>query len=175
MLKICDLGSASDASDNEITPYLVSRFYRAPEIILGMPYDFAIDIWSVGCTLYELYTGKILFTGRTNNQMLRSIMDCRGKFTTKMLKRAQFAHIHFDEMANFRSVEQDKLTGKVRYYLHSDIRSRHEIKRYGRSASQYITFSIFAAPSGSSREPQSHISNFLPSLRDLMIKLHQTC
>jgi serine/threonine-protein kinase PRP4 len=113
MLKICDLGSASDASDNEITPYLVSRFYRAPEIILGMPYDFAIDVWSVGCTLYELYTGKILFTGRTNNQMLRSIMDCRGKFTTKMLKRAQFAHIHFDEMANFRSVEQDKLTGKV--------------------------------------------------------------
>ncbi|TVY43552.1 Serine/threonine-protein kinase [Lachnellula subtilissima] len=112
MLKICDLGSASDASDNEITPYLVSRFYRAPEIILGMPYDFALDVWSVGCTLYELYTGKILFTGRTNNQMLRSIMDCRGKFTTKMLKRAQFAHLHFDEMANFRSVEQDKLTGK---------------------------------------------------------------
>ena len=119
MLKICDLGSASDASENEITPYLVSRFYRAPEIILGMPYDFAIDVWSVGCTLYELYTGKILFTGRTNNQMLRSIMDCRGKFTTKMLKRAQFAHIHFDELANFRSVEQDKLTGKARVYFHS--------------------------------------------------------
>ena len=117
MLKICDLGSASDASDNEITPYLVSRFYRAPEIILGMPYDFAIDVWSVGCTLYELYTGKILFTGRTNNQMLRSIMDCRGKFTTKMLKRSQFAHVHFDEMANFRSVERDKLTGKVIFIL----------------------------------------------------------
>lgn len=32
VLKVCDLGSASDASDNEITPYLVSRFYRAPEI-----------------------------------------------------------------------------------------------------------------------------------------------
>ncbi|RDW94393.1 putative serine kinase ppk5 [Coleophoma crateriformis] len=112
MLKICDLGSASDSSDNEITPYLVSRFYRAPEIILGMQYDFAIDIWSVGCTLYELYTGKILFTGRSNNQMLRSIMDCRGKFPTKMLKRSQFAYIHFDEQANFRSVEQDKITGK---------------------------------------------------------------
>ncbi|RKF62492.1 Dual specificity tyrosine-phosphorylation-regulated kinase 3 [Erysiphe neolycopersici] len=112
LLKICDLGSASDASDNEIAPYLVSRFYRAPEIIIGMPYDFAIDMWSVGCTLYELYTGKILFTGRTNNQMLRSIMDCRGKLTSKMLKRARFAHVHFDEMGNFRSVEQDKTTGK---------------------------------------------------------------
>ncbi|KAB8291317.1 hypothetical protein EYC80_010001 [Monilinia laxa] len=112
MLKICDLGSASDATDNEITPYLVSRFYRAPEIILGMKYDFAIDIWSIGCTLYELYTGKILFTGRSNNQMLRSIMDCRGKFSVKMLKKADFAGIHFDDMLNFRSVEPDKLTGK---------------------------------------------------------------
>ncbi|KAI9644812.1 U4/U6 small nuclear ribonucleoprotein prp4 [Ciborinia camelliae] len=112
MLKICDLGSASDATDNEITPYLVSRFYRAPEIILGMKYDFAIDIWSIGCTLYELYTGKILFTGRSNNQMLRSIMDCRGKFSVKMLKKADFAGVHFDDMLNFRSVEPDKLTGK---------------------------------------------------------------
>lgn len=112
MLKICDLGSASDATDNEITPYLVSRFYRAPEIILGMKYDFAIDVWSIGCTLYELYTGKILFTGRSNNQMLRSIMDCRGKFSVKMLKKADFAGVHFDDMLNFRSVEPDKLTGK---------------------------------------------------------------
>ncbi|KAI9844749.1 MAG: U4/U6 small nuclear ribonucleoprotein prp4 [Sclerophora amabilis] len=112
MLKICDLGSASDASDNEITPYLVSRFYRAPEIILGMPYDFAIDTWSVGCTLYELFTGKILFTGRTNNQMLRSIMECRGKFSHKSLRRAQFAAMHFDDLLNFRSVEKDRLTNK---------------------------------------------------------------
>lgn len=128
LLKICDLGSASDASDNEITPYLVSRFYRAPEIskyrsfvvlwpllrftVLGMPYDFAIDTWSIGCTLFELYTGKILFTGRTNNQMLRSIMECRGKFSHKILRKAQFAGLHFDDLLNFRSVEKDKLTGK---------------------------------------------------------------
>ncbi|RPB02009.1 kinase-like protein [Choiromyces venosus 120613-1] len=112
MLKICDLGSASDASENEITPYLVSRFYRAPEIILGIPYDFAIDMWSIGCTLYELYTGKILFTGRTNNQMLRSIMECRGKFPQKVLRKGKFTGLHFDDMLNFRSVEQDKITGK---------------------------------------------------------------
>ena len=112
MLKICDLGSASDASENEITPYLVSRFYRAPEIILGMPYDFAIDTWSVGCTLFELYTGKILFTGRTNNQMLRAVMECRGKFSHKALRKAEFAHLHFDDLLNFRSVERDRVTGR---------------------------------------------------------------
>ena len=111
-LKICDLGSASDASDNEITPYLVSRFYRAPEIILGLDYGFAIDMWSVGCTLFELYTGKILFAGRNNNQMLRSIMECRGKFSHKLLRKAQFAGLHFDDLLNFRSQERDKITGK---------------------------------------------------------------
>ncbi|KAL8767510.1 MAG: hypothetical protein Q9209_006017 [Squamulea sp. 1 TL-2023] len=112
VLKICDLGSASDASENEITPYLVSRFYRAPEIILGIPYDFGIDVWSTGCTLFELYTGKILFTGRSNNQMLRAIMECRGKFSHKVLRKAEFGRQHFDDLLNFRSIEKDKLTGK---------------------------------------------------------------
>ena len=111
-LKICDLGSASDASDNEITQYLVSRFYRAPEIILGLPYDFAIDMWSIGCTLFELYTGKILFTGRSNNQMLRVIMECRGKFSQKVLRKAHFTGFHFDDLLNFRSIENDRLNGR---------------------------------------------------------------
>ena len=82
-------------------------------LVLGMPYDFAIDVWSIGCTLYELYTGKILFTGRTNNQMLRSIMECRGKFSHKFLRKGQFTNLHFDDMLNFRSVEKDKITGRV--------------------------------------------------------------
>lgn len=118
VLKICDLGTAIDRSDaatshNEITPYLVSRFYRAPEIILGMPYDYAIDMWSIGCTLYELYTGKILFAGDSNNQMLKAIMEIRGKFSTKLYKRGEMSHLHFDELGNFISAERDKVLGKV--------------------------------------------------------------
>lgn len=118
ILKICDLGTAIDRSDaatahNEITPYLVSRFYRAPEIILGMPYDYAIDMWSIGCTLYELYTGKILFTGDSNNQMLRAIMEIRGKMSAKMYRRGSLWMMHFDENGNFVSQERDKILGKV--------------------------------------------------------------
>lgn len=110
-LKICDLGSATDGADNPITPYLVSRFYRAPEIILGLPYDCAIDVWAIGCTLYELFTGRILFAGRSNNQMLRAIMECQGKFSHKLLRRAAFTDRHFDDTLVFRSVEKDKMTG----------------------------------------------------------------
>ncbi|GAB1211788.1 hypothetical protein ATERTT37_000912 [Aspergillus terreus] len=113
VLKVCDLGSASPATENEITPYLVSRFYRAPEIILGIPYDHAIDVWSIGCTLFELYTGKILFTGRNNNQMLRSIMECRGKYPPKLLRKGSLTHLYFDDMLNFHSTEEDKITGRL--------------------------------------------------------------
>uniref|UniRef100_A0A671RP20 Serine/threonine-protein kinase PRP4 homolog n=1 Tax=Sinocyclocheilus anshuiensis TaxID=1608454 RepID=A0A671RP20_9TELE len=83
ILKLCDFGSASHVADNEITPYLVSRFYRAPEIVIGKPYDYGIDMWSVGCTLYELYTGKILFPGSSNNHMLKLAMDLKGKMPNK--------------------------------------------------------------------------------------------
>jgi len=111
VLKLCDLGSASDASENDITPYLVSRFYRAPEIIMGYPYDPALDIWSVGCTLYELYTGKILFPGRSNNQMLLLMMELKGRFNSRMIKKAKFGDMYFDELGGFDSVEQDRVTG----------------------------------------------------------------
>ncbi|KAG7453187.1 kinase-like protein [Guyanagaster necrorhizus] len=111
VLKLCDLGSASDASENEITPYLVSRFYRAPEIILGIPYDPALDIWSMGCTLYELYTGKILFPGRSNNQMLLLMMELKGRFNSKMIKKAKFGDVYFDDMGGFESLERDRILG----------------------------------------------------------------
>ncbi|KAL8293237.1 hypothetical protein RQP46_000931 [Phenoliferia psychrophenolica] len=113
VLKICDLGSASDLSENDITPYLCSRFYRAPEIILGLPYDCALDTWSIGCTLYELYTGKILFPGRTNNHMLALIMELKGKLTHKMIKKARFGEQHFDDSMNFISVEKNDTTKLV--------------------------------------------------------------
>lgn len=114
VLKICDLGSASVSGENEITPYLVSRFYRAPELILGLQYSYPIDMWSIGCSLFELYTGKILFPGSSNNEMLRIIMETLGKFNHKMLKKGQFADQHFDDKLDFVSTGQvDKMTGNA--------------------------------------------------------------
>ena len=131
LLKLCDFGSASLVSENEITPYLVSRFYRyvfhqflyifhfliynyfrAPEIIMGLKYDFNLDLWSVGTTIYELTTGKIMFPGHSNNQMLKLFMELKGKIPNKLIRKGQFRAQHFDDQCNFLSHETDKVTQK---------------------------------------------------------------
>ncbi|XP_068660284.1 uncharacterized protein [Aristolochia californica] len=113
VLKLCDFGNAMFAGKNEITPYLVSRFYRAPEIILGLPYDHPLDVWSVGCCLYELYTGKVLFPGPSNNDMLRLHMEFKGPFSKKMLRKGAFTDQHFDLDLNFHATEEDPVTKKA--------------------------------------------------------------
>lgn len=124
VLKICDLGSAAELSEMDITPYLASRFYRAPEVILGQSADCAIDVWSIGCTLYELYTGKILFPGRSCNQMLLLIQELKGKFTTRQIRKGRFSSMHFDETNTFLSHERDRSTGIVSRVKTSNERSQ---------------------------------------------------
>lgn len=113
VLKLCDFGNAMFAGKNEVTPYLVSRFYRAPEIILGLQYDHPLDIWSVGCCLYELYTGKVLFPGLTNNDMLRLHMELKGPFPKKMLRKGAFTGQHYDQDLSFHATDEDPVTKKT--------------------------------------------------------------
>ncbi|XP_014489133.1 PREDICTED: serine/threonine-protein kinase PRP4 homolog isoform X2 [Dinoponera quadriceps] len=127
VLKLCDFGSASHAHENEITPYLVSRFYRAPEIILGIPYDFGIDMWSVGCTIYELYTGKIMFSGKTNNQMLKYFMDLKGKMPNKLIRKGTFKDLHFDTNCNFLYHEVDKVTEREKVVVMSTLPATRDL------------------------------------------------
>lgn len=61
-IRIIDFGS-SCFEDQTVYTYIQSRYYRAPEITLGRPYDHKIDTWSTGCILAELYTGVPLFPG----------------------------------------------------------------------------------------------------------------
>ncbi|GIY40179.1 dual specificity tyrosine-phosphorylation-regulated kinase 4, partial [Caerostris extrusa] len=63
-IKVIDFGS-SCYTHQRVYTYIQSRFYRSPEVILGLPYGPAIDMWSLGCILSELQTGMPLFPGRT--------------------------------------------------------------------------------------------------------------
>jgi serine/threonine-protein kinase PRP4 len=51
----------------------------------------AIDMWAMGCVFYELYTGRILFPGATNNEMLKMMMEVKGKFPNRMLQKGEFS------------------------------------------------------------------------------------
>ena len=74
-VKLCDLGSAKKAGGEENTPYIVSRYYRAPELVYGnYVYSDSIDIWAAGCVLMELYIGKPIFMGVTDgNQFIQQV------------------------------------------------------------------------------------------------------
>lgn len=95
-IKVIDFGSSCEESRTVYT-YIQSRFYRAPEIILGIPYSTSIDMWSLGCIVAELYLGIPIFPGSSEfNQITRIIntldyppnwMLDMGKNTTKFLKK----------------------------------------------------------------------------------------
>merc|ERR1711957_1087489 len=72
-VKVTDFGSATDVSDQICTAYVQPRYYRAPEVMLGIRYDTQVDVWSMGTTVFELATGQMLFKGNTNNAMLKQI------------------------------------------------------------------------------------------------------
>lgn len=72
-IKIIDFGS-SCRTNKTMYSYIQSRYYRAPEVLLGQPYCPQIDVWSLGCILLELHTGKPLFPGKDEyEQMLRIV------------------------------------------------------------------------------------------------------
>ncbi len=100
-VKICDFGTALRANEVGVTEYVASRYYRAPEIILGCHFDTQIDMWGLGATLFEVYTGKILFPGVSNNDMLRLMLKMKCKLSPNMLKGGKFSAKHFDEKGNF--------------------------------------------------------------------------
>lgn len=73
-VKICDLGTAKKLDMNFTrmnTPYVVSRYYRAPELVLGSQwYDHTVDVWAAACILFELFTLTPLFPGDSEGMQL---------------------------------------------------------------------------------------------------------
>ncbi|RQM10264.1 hypothetical protein B5M09_004208 [Aphanomyces astaci] len=79
-LKICDMGLArpKDIDDLGMTEYVVTRWYRAPELLLGSAYDEGVDVWAAGCIMAEMLGRKPLFPGRSYVHQLQLIMNVLG-------------------------------------------------------------------------------------------------
>ncbi|XP_020382766.1 mitogen-activated protein kinase 12 isoform X1 [Rhincodon typus] len=88
-LKILDFGLARHA-DQEMTGYVVTRWYRAPEVILNwMHYTQTVDIWSVGCIMAEMITSRPLFKGIDHLDQLTEIMKITGTPTQDFVQKLQ--------------------------------------------------------------------------------------
>eukprot|EP00854_Cymbomonas_tetramitiformis_P021741 gene21741-26150_t len=77
-IKVIDYGSAC-FENRTVYSYIQSRFYRSPEVLLGYPYNAAIDMWSVGCVAAELFLGLPLFPGASEFNLLQRIHETLGQ------------------------------------------------------------------------------------------------
>ncbi|KAL0234458.1 hypothetical protein PCE1_001494 [Barthelona sp. PCE] len=94
-IKIIDFGSGC-FSDERIYTYIQSRFYRAPEVILGLAYGCEIDMWSLGCILAEFHTGYPLFPGETENDQIQCIMEVCDIPPIDMIESSPRRRLFFD-------------------------------------------------------------------------------
>jgi p38 MAP kinase len=71
-----------------MTGYVATRYYRAPEVMLTWQnYNYAVDMWSVGCILAEMILGKVLFPGKDHVHQFILITELLGKPSAEVMKR----------------------------------------------------------------------------------------
>ncbi|OSX65002.1 hypothetical protein POSPLADRAFT_1065025 [Postia placenta MAD-698-R-SB12] len=106
-IKVIDFGS-SCFEHEKIYTYIQSRFYRSPEVILGMNYHMAIDMWSLGCIMAELYTGFPIFPGENEQEQLSCIMEVLGVPDKDFVNRSSRKRLFFDTTGAPRPVVNSK-------------------------------------------------------------------
>ncbi|XP_076940568.1 uncharacterized protein LOC143609805 [Bidens hawaiensis] len=105
-IKVIDLGSSCFKTDR-LTLYVQSRSYRAPEVIIGLPYDQKVDLWSLGCILAELSSGDVLFPNDELVFLLARVIGMLGPIDFDMLARGQETSKYFtDEFDLYRINEE---------------------------------------------------------------------
>lgn len=99
-LKLLDFGSSCPLQDISRMPhpYIQSRYYRAPEILLGTPYSCAIDMWSLGCIIVELYLGRPIFEGANSTSQLYRIVEVLGMPSDDIIKHAVHLSRYFNRV-----------------------------------------------------------------------------
>ncbi|OAA54241.1 dual specificity protein kinase pom1 [Niveomyces insectorum RCEF 264] len=106
-LRVIDFGSSCFENEKVYT-YIQSRFYRSPEVILGMTYGMPIDMWSLGCILAELYTGVPIFPGENEQEQLACIMEVFGPPEKHLIEKSTRKKLFFDSMGKPRLTVSSK-------------------------------------------------------------------
>ncbi|KAL0701645.1 hypothetical protein Bca4012_057767 [Brassica carinata] len=123
-IKVIDLGSSCFETDH-LCSYVQSRSYRAPEVILGLPYDKKIDVWSLGCILAELCTGNVLFQNDSPASLLARVMGIIGSIDHEMLRKGRDSHKYFTK--NRMLYERNQESSRLEYLIPKRTSLRHRL------------------------------------------------
>ncbi|CAH2067069.1 unnamed protein product [Thlaspi arvense] len=123
-IKVIDLGSSCFETDH-LCSYVQSRSYRAPEVILGLPYDKKIDVWSLGCILAELCTGNVLFQNDSPASLLARVMGIVGSIDHEMLTKGRDSHKYFTK--NRMLYERNQESSRLEYLIPKRTSLRHRL------------------------------------------------
>ncbi|CAI5659474.1 unnamed protein product [Oreochromis niloticus] len=121
-LKILDFGLARTAATGLLmTPYVVTRYYRAPEVILGMGYQANVDVWSVGCIMAEMVRGSVLFPGTDHIDQWNKVIEQLGTPSQEFLmKLNQSVRTYVENRPRYAGYSFEKLFPDVLFPADSE-------------------------------------------------------
>lgn len=124
-IKVIDLGSSCFQTDN-LSLYVQSRSYRAPEVILGHSYNKKIDLWSLGCILAELYSGEVLFPNDALAMLLARVIGILGPIDMEMLATGQETDKYFTKEYDLYHINEE--TNQLEYIFPEESSLEHHLQ-----------------------------------------------
>ncbi|KAG1374405.1 hypothetical protein G6F60_009529 [Rhizopus arrhizus] len=124
-IKVIDFGSSCHEA-NRIYTYIQSRFYRSPEVLLGLRYTASIDMWSFGCIVAELFLGLPLFPGSSEYNQLFRIVEMLGVPPKDMLSKGRNTHVFFNKKMTGQDTFEYELKSREQY---SQEKNKNELPR----------------------------------------------
>ncbi|XP_053411844.1 dual specificity tyrosine-phosphorylation-regulated kinase 4 isoform X1 [Nycticebus coucang] len=176
-VKVIDFGS-SCYEHQKVYTYIQSRFYRSPEVILGHPYNMAIDMWSLGCIMAELYTGCPLFPGENEVEQLACFMEVLGLPPADFIQTASRRQTFFDSRGFPKNTTNNR--GKKRYPDSKDLMM--VLKTYDTSFLDFVRRCLIWEPSLRMTPDQAlkhawihEPRNLKPQLRSKTVRKNSLC
>ena len=144
LMKVADFGLARslkpdriyDESAPALTDYVATRWYRAPEILLGSgKYTYAVDMWAVGCILGEMLLGKPMFPGSSTMNQVEKIIDLTGLPSKRRIEKvSQFAVSMLEQTVDTEheatrrlDMEEDELLDQIKKHREEQRRAEADL------------------------------------------------
>ncbi|XP_075041967.1 homeodomain-interacting protein kinase 4 [Mixophyes fleayi] len=143
-IKVIDFGSASMFNQVRYVkePYIQSRFYRAPEILLGLPFCEKVDMWSLGCIIAELQLGCPLYPGNSEYDQIRYICDTQGMPKSHALCAASKSLLFFNRKIDSNKENQWRIKTLEEYQLETNVKPLEKRKFILKSLDQIESVNV---------------------------------